>query len=373
MDVVDENSVLISDPVHIFYLTGLKAALETQYKQLLPHNPMVLGLSKAGGAFLIAGRSSLVGPFSDVEVLAGSSSLFEGSLYTYEDYRLGERVSAPLDFVAEELSEVMTEMKQRGIFHLDSVGVEESSLQLEVVSRLRMEFSGVTISGISPRIRHMRKVKDESELKAISEASKRLTASIDHALELARDDITEQGMFDALSAWSRAQYGEDTFLQGMILSGKRTSEVWGMPTLKKIERTEPLILDLQARVDGYFARSAVTVGPKAPREDESAVEGILSEALAAAESSLVPGAKVSEAFAAMAGVFSKSGMSWNMPHEAGHGIGLQIREDPFLIPNSAEEIMEGMVFCVTPGLYSNQGGSRLCLCFSVGKNGTSEM
>ena len=61
-------------------------------------------------------------PFWGDELIFDSRTLFEGNLYTYEDYDMGQRVVAPLDFVAEELGEVMGEMKSRRGFELKRFG-----------------------------------------------------------------------------------------------------------------------------------------------------------------------------------------------------------------------------------------------------------
>jgi len=122
IESVDEDSVLVSEPIHVYYLTGLKAALEAQSTIAVKQNPIFLGISKNGSTFLVAGTTSLANPLITDELVFDSRNLFEGNLWTYGDYNLDERVSASLDFVAEELSEVMAEMKSRAGFSLASVG-----------------------------------------------------------------------------------------------------------------------------------------------------------------------------------------------------------------------------------------------------------
>jgi Xaa-Pro aminopeptidase len=57
--------------------------------------------------------------------------------------------------------------------------------------------------------------------------------------------------------------------------------------------------------------------------------------------------------------FSKHGLA--MPHGLGHGIGLQVHEEPYLRVRASEDIrlLPGMVFTVEPGLYAPEiGGCR---------------
>jgi len=88
-----------------------------------------------------------VNPFWGDELIFDSRTLFEGNLYTYEDYDMGQRVVAPLDFVAEELGEVMEEMKSRRGFEPKRLGIEEWHLQQGIADRLNEEFPTITLSG----------------------------------------------------------------------------------------------------------------------------------------------------------------------------------------------------------------------------------
>ena len=47
-------------------------------------------------------------------------------------------------------------------------------------------------------------------------------------------------------------------------------------------------------------------------------------------------------------------------HGAGHAIGLEIHEPPFLVPRTETPLREGMIFTIEPGLYrAGTGGIRL--------------
>ena len=47
-------------------------------------------------------------------------------------------------------------------------------------------------------------------------------------------------------------------------------------------------------------------------------------------------------------------------HSLGHGVGLAVHEYPRVAPNADDELMDGMVFTVEPGIYiSGWGGVRI--------------
>jgi len=81
MELVEEDSIILSDPTHIYYMTGLQAALESSEQALRQSGPIFLGLSRNDSMFLLAGRSSLVNPFWGDELIFDSRTLFDGNLH----------------------------------------------------------------------------------------------------------------------------------------------------------------------------------------------------------------------------------------------------------------------------------------------------
>ena len=373
LKLVKEDSVLVSDPLHIFYLSGLNAALEPWERVLLRRNPMFLGISRNESMFLLVGRSSLANPFLTDELLFDSKSLFEGSLWMYGDYDLAERIVPTMDFVAEELSEVMAEMKSRAGFALTNVGVEEWHVQHEVTERLSREFASIKFSGISAILRKMRQTKDDDEVESIKEGTSRLKSVLEKANSLTAPGQTELKLLEDLSRTFRNQFGEESSLSGQILSGRRTDEVFGEATGKKLENGDRLILDLRTNLGGYWARGSTTVlvgGGSASGGDFNQLELALEKGREA----MVPGARAGDVFTAISNSVPGIGDQSGLTHEAGNGIGLELRESPFILPGSKEELREGMVITLSAGSYARPThGARFTSCYHIGKTGSTRL
>ena len=368
---MDVDSVLISEPIHVFYLTGLRAALEPRTSVETEQNPMFLGISKNGATFLVAARTTLANPFITDEVIFDSNRLFDGKLWTYGDYDVDERVSPDVDFVAEELSEVMTEMKSREGFGLQIVGVEEK-IPYGTTARLAREFPRIKFSSISAAVRKIRLTKDEVEVRSVKEGTRRLAEVSSESAALMIPGETEIRALERLRKLQVEKFGQDSFLNGQILSGSRTVEVFGKATQKKLVAGERVILDLETTVDGYHARQVTTriVGRESAPEDEST--GRVRKALEAGEGKLLPGNAAKEIYDAVSSK-TKDVDSSKLIHEAGHGIGLQSKEEPYLIPGSNQAIAIGMVCVLTSGSYTNSAGSRLSASYVVEKSGPAKL
>jgi Xaa-Pro aminopeptidase/Xaa-Pro dipeptidase len=368
--MVKQDLLLVSEPIHVFYFTGLKAAIEPQFDVLMKRNPIFLGMFRDGPMFLLAGRSSLANPFLTDELVFDSKRLFEGNLWTYGDYDLNERVVAQMDFVAEELSEVVAEMKSRGGHELEGVGIEEWHLQHEVTSRLSKEFPSIKFSGISGRLREMRANKDEAERESIAEGIRRLKFVLQGADSVVVPGETETSALERLKGVMGEENGEGATLDGQLLSGLRTTEVFGRATRKKLEAGERVILDLHTRVGGYWARQAATIRVGSGPKMDDDLEAMVMDGLQTGERAFVAGARAGDVFGGISERLSKAEKHPRLIHEAGHGVGLELREEPFLIPNSGTLISEGMVCVLTVGLYDGSSGVRLSECCAVEKEGS---
>ncbi len=64
----------------------------------------------------------------------------------------------------------------------------------------------------------------------------------------------------------------------------------------------------------------------------------------------------------------------SIPHSLGHGIGLEVHELPYISVRSKEELQEGMVFSIEPGIYlSNFGGIRIEDLYVIEKTGLKQL
>jgi Xaa-Pro aminopeptidase len=121
-----------------------------------------------------------------------------------------------------------------------------------------------------------------------------------------------------------------------------------------------VLLDFGAAVDGYkgdTTRMAV-VGPPDARQVE--LHALVLEAHDAAIAAVRPGATSGDVDAAARTVITDAGLGGRFIHRVGHGIGLQVHEDPSLDPGSTLVLEAGMTFTIEPGVYiPGWGGIRV--------------
>ena len=87
---------------------------------------------------------------------------------------------------------------------------------------------------------------------------------------------------------------------------------------------------------------------------------VVLEAQRAALDVIGPGMKGSDVDAAAREVIERAGYGKHFGHGTGHGVGLEVHEQPVLSPRSGDRLRPGMVVTVEPGIYvENFGGVRI--------------
>ena len=119
----------------------------------------------------------------------------------------------------------------------------------------------------------------------------------------------------------------------------------------ELRKGEPVLIDIAARVDGYFADVTQQIffgrPPHNYKEAYEIVARAQEEGIRAAHS----GASASDVDRAAMAVIETAGFGkWNGPR-TGHGIGLDVHEPPSVIGGDETELVPGAVITIEPGVY----------------------
>lgn len=159
---------------------------------------------------------------------------------------------------------------------------------------------------------------------------------------------------------------------GDYLTGERTAEISGGPTNRKLKAGEPLIVDIQVTYDGAAVDTTRVFFIGEPKPEVSKSYEAVKNALKAAEDILKPGVKGKDVYNAICSILERNGEK-PLPHHAGHGVGFRWYEPPYFIPSSEQELKEGMIVAVEPGVYHENYGIRLENNFLITKDGCKNL
>jgi D-alanyl-D-alanine dipeptidase len=87
---------------------------------------------------------------------------------------------------------------------------------------------------------------------------------------------------------------------------------------------------------------------------------VLQQAQRAAVEAVRPGVTAEQIDAAARDVLAEAGLADYFVHRTGHGIGLSVHEEPYIVAGNDLPLQVGMAFSVEPGIYfPGQWGARI--------------
>jgi len=125
---------------------------------------------------------------------------------------------------------------------------------------------------------------------------------------------------------------------------------------RRIEAGEPVVLDLGGTLAGYLSDTTRTIWVAGetsiePEPEFRRVYELVGEAQSQATAAIRPGVPAERIDATARGVIAAAGYGDYFTHRVGHGIGLEVHEDPYIVAGNATPLRPGMAFSVEPGVY----------------------
>ncbi|WP_026917943.1 M24 family metallopeptidase [Gordonia shandongensis] len=204
----------------------------------------------------------------------------------------------------------------------------------------------------TPVLRELRMIKDAAELAALRRAG----AAIDrvHARmgEFLVPGRTEKQVAADIDAAIRAEgHSHAEFI--IVGSGPNGADPHHEMSDRIIGADDVVVIDIGGPVDpGYNSDCTRTYCFGAVRADIAAEYATLQHAQEAAVSAVRPGVTAHSIDAAARDVLAAAGLGDRFIHRTGHGIGLSVHEEPYIVSGNDDVLRPGMAFSVEPGVYS---------------------
>jgi Xaa-Pro aminopeptidase len=197
----------------------------------------------------------------------------------------------------------------------------------------------------------LRMVKDARERAQMEKAAALGCALFEELLPRMESGMTETALAAELEYRARRRGAEGMSFETIVASGARSSMPHGRATQAKLPRKGFVTLDFGVILKGYCSDMTRTVhiGP-AQRIERAAYEAVL-EAQEAAVQAVRPGATCGAVDEAARSVLRKAGLGKYFSHSTGHGVGLEIHEQPRIAAGQDVPLAAGMVITIEPGVY----------------------
>jgi len=183
---------------------------------------------------------------------------------------------------------------------------------------------------------------------------------VEHAIKLLKPGIREFEIAAEIEYQMRRRGASGAAFESIVAFGARAALPHARPTAKRLRKNELVVLDLGAILGRYCSdiTRTVYVG-KAPARVRLWYQAVL-DAQAAAIQAIAPGRSCGDVDAAARGVLAAYRLDQHFVHSTGHGLGLEVHEDPRLAKGQKTLLASGNVVTVEPGVYfAGVGGIRI--------------
>ena len=242
-----------------------------------------------------------------------------------------------------------------------TIGVESQHTTLAAAAGWkRLLGAGFRLREVSGAVEKLRRIKDADELRLIREAVALGSSLLDVAMKTIRPGVTETGVAAEIEFAARARGAEAMSFETIVAAGARSALPHGRATGQAIRAGGFVVLDFGVILHGYCSDMTRTVWVgKIPRSERVVYEAV-REAQQAATSAVKAGATCGEVDAAARSVLRKARLDRFFTHSTGHGVGLEIHEEPRVARDQQETLAAGMVITIEPGVYlPGKGGVRI--------------
>ena len=208
----------------------------------------------------------------------------------------------------------------------------------------------------------LRAVKDDAELATLGDAGHRISGIASSLREWVRGGRSERAIAaDVNYAMARAGFSRPAF-ETIVASGPNAALPHARPGDRRLTTGDLVVADFGGVLDGYAVDITRTLSVGRPSDEKVRLHAAVLAAQAAAVATLTPGARVQEVDEAARAVLEAHGFGEAIRHATGHGLGLDVHEDPRLSREAHEgsaPLAAGMVVTIEPGAYPDGTGARI--------------
>ena len=206
----------------------------------------------------------------------------------------------------------------------------------------------------------LRLAKDDGEVARIEAAAAIADAALAEVRARLADEPTEVELGLELDGAMRRLGADDVSFETIVASGPNGAKPHHRPSDRTIVEGDLVVLDFGALLDGYHSDMTRTIAVGEVGEVPRRMLDVVTEAQAAGVAAVAAGVPAKEVDRVCRSVIADAGWADAFLHGTGHGVGLDIHEDPRVGATSAATLVERCVVTVEPGVYlPEHGGVRV--------------
>lgn len=296
----------------------------------------------------------------------GSSGILyisKESSVLFTDFRYVEQATkqAPnftiINYTLKGLFEEVNELI--GKENIKTIGFEAETISFHQYKEYREKLSASMVPTYQV-VEKLRMVKDSQEISCIKEAAQIADQAFKHILSFLKEGVAERDIALELEYFMKKSGASDLSFGTIIASGASSSLPHAVPTDKKLQNSDFVVMDFGCIYKGYCSdmTRTVVIG-KAGNRHKEIYETVLIAQKKALEG-IEPNKKGKDIDKIARDYIASKGYGEYFGHGLGHCVGMEVHENPRFSMNEETIFLPGMVVTVEPGIYiPDFGGVRI--------------
>ncbi len=197
----------------------------------------------------------------------------------------------------------------------------------------------------------LRVVKGEEEIETMRRGTKATDRAMEMVIDALKTGMSEREVAEVIrSSLMRCGADAPSFMP-IASSGPNGSQPHYRFGDRRLRNGDSVVLDFGGLFSGYYTDVTRTVFLGGVEREQERVYNLVKEANEAAVAAAKAGTPAQEVDRAARLIIEEGGYGNSFIHRTGHGIGLEVHEEPYIVDGNRRPLEDGMTFSVEPGIY----------------------
>ena len=289
-------------------------------------------------------------------ITPAAAILFTDPRYTLQ---AGAEVSCEVRIAKDSLTGEFNQFAKRRKFK--RLGVERNRISFEAYDTLQNGLpSTMKLVPVGGVVEEVRMTKSAEEIERIRQSVETNSRAFRRALKAFQPGMRESELASEIDYQQRRAGAQSSAFETIVASGPRSAFPHARPTREKIGSKAMLLIDMGAFENAYASDMTRTLHVGKATKRFKQLYNAVREAQLAAIDAVHPGVPAGKVDAAARAVLTAAGFGEAFVHSTGHGVGLEIHEEPRIGKNSTTILQPGFAITIEPGAYiEHYGGVRI--------------
>jgi len=317
-------------------------------------------LTQLRDAFLNASLETfLITNLTEIRWLTGFSGsnacvlVTKDSSWLFTDFRYQEQVKTEVANAEPVIANegFVAELKSGKYALGKKVGFQADKMTVSFLDRLKTQLNDVDFVPKTSLMEPLMMAKTPNEIAKMQKAVDISDKVFQKILPLISPNVTELDIAAEISYWNKKFGAEKDSFDPIVASGPRGAMPHARPGNQKLLPNELIVIDMGCYYQGYASDQTRTVGLGTVSAEAKKVYNLVLDAHLLGIDAAKAGITGGQLDGIVRDFLTKEGYGEYFGHSLGHGVGLEVHEQPHVGRRGTEPMPAGSVITIEPGIY----------------------